>query len=279
MTHSATDRLPVLSPRPTPAVRSIPSPLPPTSPLPISPLPTPPSPKPSPQPSPTTTPQALADAVNTALRTGAVRVGAAPHALSALSTGFPALDAATGLGGLPRGRLTELIGRPTSGRETVAARSAAACEGLVAWVDLTGSLDVACLADGGVDLGRLFVLRPPTPADAFAVADRVAASGGFDLVVLDALADLPPGGPTERALAQFVRVVVPRLARTATAVLVLSAPDRYTPALAHAAALRVCLTKVGFLRPGGVFRGWCTRAQVLKSPGLQGGESGIEVWL
>lgn len=259
MAHRATDRLPVLptSPDPTPSIRSS----------------TPPGPPPR------ATPEALAAAVNTALRSGVVRVGAAPHALSALPTGFAALDAATGLGGLPRGRITELVGRPTSGRETVAARSAAACEGLIAWVDLTGSIDIACLAGGGVDLARLFVLRPPGPEAAFAVTDRAAASGGFDLVVLDALADLPPGGATERALAQFVRVVVPRLARTATALLVLSSPDRYAPALAHAAALRICLTKVGFLRPGGVFRGWCTRAQVLKSPGLQGGESGIEVWL
>lgn len=268
MSHHATDRLPVVSPGPVPAPPAVRRP--PTAPAPPTPSAAPPAPA---------TPHDLADAVNARLRTGAVRVGAAPHALAALSTGFAALDAATGLGGLPRGRITELVGRPTSGRETVAARSAAAAEGLVGWVDLTGSLDVACLAAGGVDLARLFVLRPPAPADAFAVADRVAASGGFDLVVLDALADLPPGGPTERALAQFVRVVVPRLARTATALLVLSSPDRYVPALAHAAALRICLTKIGFLRPGGVFRGWCTRAQVLKSPGLQGGESGIEVWL
>ena len=267
MSHHATDRLPVVSPAPAPAppaVRRPPGAAPPA---------------PSAAPPAPASPHDLADAVNARLRTGAVRVGAAPHVLAALSTGFPALDAATGLGGLPRGRITELVGRPTSGRETVAARSAAAAEGLVGWVDLTGSVDVACLAAGGVDLARLFVLRPPAPADAFAVAGRVAASGGFDLVVLDALADLPPGGETERALAQFVRIVVPRLARTATALLLLSSPDRYAPALAHAAALRICLTKVGFLRPGGVFRGWCTRAQVLKSPGLQGGESGIEVWL
>lgn len=277
MTHHATDRVPVWSPAPA---APAPSPSPPArSPAPSPSAPPPPRRPPASGGAAAPAPQALADAVNARLRTGAVRVGAAPHALAALPTGFPALDAATGLGGLPRGRITELVGRPTSGRETVAARSAAAAEGLVAWVDLTGSVDVACLAAGGVDLARLFVLRPPAPADAFAVAGRVAASGGFDLVVLDALADLPPGGETERALAQFVRIVVPRLARTATALLLLSSPDRYAPALAHAAALRICLTKVGFLRPGGVFRGWCTRAQVLKSPGLQGGESGIEVWL
>jgi hypothetical protein len=79
--------------------------------------------------------------------------------LPALSSGFAALDLATGLGGFPRGRISELIGRPTAGRETVAARSVALAEGYSAWVDVPGLVEWP-LAHCAVDLERLFILRP-----------------------------------------------------------------------------------------------------------------------
>jgi RecA/RadA recombinase len=223
----------------------------------------------------------VAARVNDAMRAPVVRVGAQPTAWATISSGFPALDAITGLGGLPRGRFTELIGRPTSGRETIATRAAAAVGGATAWIDVTGALDVAYLAEHGVDLTRLYVLRPPAgqPREGLAMAERVVACGRFDLVVLDALADLPPCGETTMAVGRFVRVITPRLGAGQAALLVLSAPEHYHRPVAHAAALRLSLTRVGTLRRGGVFRGWRTRATVLKSPGLQGGESGLEVWL
>lgn len=224
---------------------------------------------------------AVAAQVNAHLRAPVVRVGASPSAWATLSSGFPALDAVTGLGGLPRGRITELIGRPTSGRETIATRATAATGGATAWVDVTGAVDVAYLAEHGVDLERLFVLRPPAdrPREALTMAERLTTCGRFDLIVLDALADLPPCGETTLAIGRFVRVITPRLSRGQAAMLILSAPEHYHRPVAHASALRLSLTQVGTLRRGGVFRGWRTRATVLKSPGLQGGESGLEVWL
>jgi hypothetical protein len=222
----------------------------------------------------------LAAAVNHRLRGDVVRVGPPPRAAGAVvSSGFPVLDAATGLGGFPRGRLTELVGQPTAGREVVAARTVAAAPGVSAWVDVPGLVDVDQLARAGVDLARLFVLRPDGSTRALAITAQLLASGDFDVVVLGALADLPPGGETACAIGQFIRVVVPALGRATTAALVLSAPEQHYRPLAHAAALRISLARVGLIRQGGVFRGWRTRAQILKSPGLQGGESGIEVWL
>ncbi len=234
-----------------------------------------------PQPTAPATPaHRIAEGVNAQLRSQAVCVGAGPVAqLPAVSSGFAALDSATGLGGFPRGRITDLIGRPTSGRETVAARTVAAAGGYSAWVDVPGLVDVAYLANCGVDLERLFILRPRHGEHALAIAAQILTARHFSVVVLDALADLAPGGATARAVAQFVRIVTPALGRSSTVTLILSSPQNHYRPLAHAAALRISLVKIGLLRRGGVFRGWRTRARILKSPGLQGGESGIEVWL
>jgi RecA/RadA recombinase len=225
----------------------------------------------------------LAETINTALQGRMVRVGAQAEArLPALSSGFAALDAATGMDGFPRGRLTELIGRATSGRGTVAARAMAAIGGQGAWIDVSGTVDVGYLAESGVDLNRLFVLRPARPADTLGIAAHLMASGHFELVVLDALPDLATAAPATALgseLSRFTRILGPALARTATAGLLLSGPEHHFRALAHAAALRIGLQQVSLIRRGGVFRGWRTRATILKSPGLQGGESGIEVWL
>lgn len=236
--------------------------------------------RPTEAPSAAASPQAVAEAVNARLHAPVVRVGpGATPGRGATSSGFPALDAATGLGGFPRGRITELIGRPTSGRGTVAARTVAAAGGYCAWIDVCGLLDVDALVRCGVDLQRLFILRPRRPGDALAVAAQVLAGDPFAVVVLDALSDLPPGGDTSSAVARLLRVVGPPLGRGTTAFLVLTSPEQHYRSLAHAAALRVSLARAGLIRRGGVFRGWRARVQVLKSPGAQGGESGIEVWL
>ncbi len=222
----------------------------------------------------------IASAVNTVLRDQVVRVGArAAASVPPLSTGYPALDAATGLGGLPRGRITEIVGRTTSGRETIATRTVAAAVGACAWVDVAGLVDVDALARTGVDLGRLYILRPPDPIDALAIAGQLLAGGHFEVVVLDAMTDMPPGGATTRAVEQFVRIVTPALGRSTTICLVLSSPEREERALRHAAALRIGLVKVGLIRAGGVFRGWRTRATVLKASGRELADCGIEVWL
>jgi recombination protein RecA len=222
---------------------------------------------------------AIAQAVNKQLRVPAVQVGAgATPWRRVVSSGFPALDTATGLGGFPRGRLTDLIGRPTAGRETVAARTVASAGGYSAWVDVAGAVDVDYLARCGVNLERS-VLRPRSALDALGIAAQLIAADQFAVVVLDALSDLPPGGKTAEDVAQFVRVVGPAIGRGSTAALILSAPEQQYRSLAHAAALRIALSNAGLIRQGGVFRGWRTRARILKSPGRHGAESGIEVWL
>ena len=98
------------------------------------------------------------------------------------------------LGGLPRGRLTDLIGRATAGRGTIAARTVAGASGYAAWIDVAGQLDVDYMARCGVNLERLFILRPRDAADAFGIAAQVITCDQFAVVVFDALSDLTPGG-------------------------------------------------------------------------------------
>jgi len=227
-----------------------------------------------------TPPLQVAEAINSRLRKAAVRVGAAPTVgLSAISSGFATLDDATGFRGFPRGRITEIIGQPTSGRETLAAHTVAAADGYSAWVDIPGLLDVADLASRGVDLARLFIVRPERATDALALTSQLLSAGHFSVVVLDAMADLARAGVTSQAVAQFIRVATPAFGHISTAALILSSPENHYRPLAHAAALRLSLVKIGLLRRGGVFRGWRTQVRILKSPGLQGGELGIEIWL
>lgn len=132
----------------------------------------------------------------------------------------------------------------------MAARAVAASRGATAWVDVRGLVDVHYLERCGVDLDRLFILRPPAPLDALAITAQLVASRQLETVVLDALADLPPGGATARAVEQLMRVVTPALGRTATVCLILSGPESNHPALAHAAAVRIALVKVGLIHQG-----------------------------
>lgn len=233
-----------------------------------------------PDPDPGRAARAIAEAVNAEIGTTVVRTGAgAALRRPPLSTGYPALDAATGLGGLPRGRITEIVGRATSGRETIATRTVAGSKGPCAWVDVAGLVDVDAMARAGVNLDRLYVLTPPTPLDALAIAGQVIASGAFEVVVLDSLTDLPPGAATARPLEQFARLVTPAIARSTTVCIVLAGPEEGEHALRHAAALRIGLVRVGLIRAGGVFRGWRARATVLKARGRKQADCGIEVWL
>ncbi len=225
-------------------------------------------------------PRDLAEQVNSQLNAPVVRVGDLPSVgPTTVSSGFPALDQATGIGGFPRGRITELVGRPTCGRETVAARTVASATGYSAWIDVPTLVDVAHLAHCGIDLERLYIVQPQRPSDALPIAAHLIAAQHFSVVVLDALDDLPPGSARSQAISRFIRVVTPALGRTRTAFLILSDPTSPARSLAHAAALRISLLQVGLLRRGGVLRGWRTRARILKSPGPARGEPTIEIWI
>jgi recombination protein RecA len=151
-------------------------------------------------------------------------------------TGFPALDRALD-GGLPKGRITEVFGGPSSGKSTFALSMVGHAQqsGLsAAWIDVERAFDPAYAASLGVSLERLPVARPGTAEEALEIARQLVGSGGIELLVLDSAAALTPaieleigigeGGPglQARVLATGFRRLVFAAARTETAVLVLN---------------------------------------------------------
>src|SRR5512133_2903202 len=92
-----------------------------------------------------------------------------PTPIPHISTTFPELDAALGIGGLPRGRISQISGPVTSGKVTLAARVLSAAhrepEAMVAWLDLSRTCDPDYLHRCGLDLDRLLIVRPKEPAD------------------------------------------------------------------------------------------------------------------
>jgi len=160
-------------------------------------------------------------------RPGDIRLGASPrggHPL--LPTGVAALDAATG-GGIPRGRMTELAGRRSTGRTglacAIAARATQAGE-VVAWIDPANSLDPEAATTTGLVLARVLWVRPRSEHDVPPAAECLLGAGGFGLVVLDLAEAAHPSTPWPR--------LVRAAERTRTTLLVLTS---HRQAGAHAA--------------------------------------------
>ncbi|MBY0276035.1 hypothetical protein K2Z84_11875, partial [Candidatus Binatia bacterium] len=110
-----------------------------------------------------------------------------------LATGFAALDVVLD-GGLPRGRLSELVGRGSTGLTSVAQRLLGHVTGqghIAAWIDAPDAFDPASAVVAGVDLERLLWVRPPDLATAFTAAEALLGMGGFPLVLLDARMSRP----------------------------------------------------------------------------------------
>ncbi len=108
--------------------------------------------------------------------------------LPGLATGLPRLDAATGFGGLPCGKLTELTGESSSGKLTLALRALTAAihgGGVAAYIDLPGQFYPPAAAAMGMDLRRLAVVRPSDGKGALRAASNLLNSEAFDAVLLD----------------------------------------------------------------------------------------------
>ena len=113
----------------------------------------------------------------------------------ALPTGFPALDRALGIGGLPRGRITEIFGPANSGKTALALQAIAHAQSTgaaAAWIDAEHAFDARFAAKLGVDLERLPVAELASAEEALEVTRRLAASGAVELVVVDSAAALVP---------------------------------------------------------------------------------------
>jgi recombination protein RecA len=117
-----------------------------------------------------------------------------------VSTGALALDIALGIGGLPRGRVTEIFGPESSGKTTLAMHVVAEAQrngGICAFVDAEHALDPAYAANIGVDVDELLISQPDTGEQALEIADMLIRSGAIDVVVIDSVAALTPRAEIE----------------------------------------------------------------------------------
>ena len=125
-----------------------------------------------------------------------MRLGNAPvKQIETISTGAMSLDIALGVGGLPRGRITEIYGPESSGKTTVALHVIAEAQrqgGEAAFIDAEHALDPIYARKLGVDIDRLIVSQPDTGEQALEIAEALARSGAIDVIVVDSVAALVP---------------------------------------------------------------------------------------
>src|SRR6476619_2657957 len=117
-----------------------------------------------------------------------------------ISTGALAIDLALGVGGLPRGRVTEIYGPESSGKSTLAMHVVAEAQrngGICAYVDAEHAMDPAYASNIGVDIDELLISQPDTGEQALEITDMLIRSGALDVVVIDSVAALTPRAEIE----------------------------------------------------------------------------------
>lgn len=120
--------------------------------------------------------------------------------IEAIPTGSVALDAALGIGGVPRGRIIEIYGPESSGKTTLSLEilaEAQALGGVVAFIDAEHALDPGYAARIGVDIDEVLISQPDTGEQALEICDMLVRSGAIDVVVVDSVAALVPRAEIE----------------------------------------------------------------------------------
>ena len=120
--------------------------------------------------------------------------------VEAIPTGSLALDAALGIGGVPRGRIVEIYGPESSGKTTLSLEilaEAQAAGGVVAFIDAEHALDPTYAARIGVDIDEVLISQPDTGEQALEICDMLVRSGAIDVVVIDSVAALVPRAEIE----------------------------------------------------------------------------------
>lgn len=211
-----------------------------------------------------------------------------------IPTGFPALDRALGIGGLPRGRISEIVGVPTAGAATLALKTIAeaqarlsAAHGSAVTIDMSRTFDPDYAQRCGVDLQRLMIVHPYTAQQAIAMLPDFIASSGLDLLVFDM--PLHPTLEAERRQqlsSTLGRLLAPLSRSNAVLLFVTSLPpdsdpvDGYPRALAlpHYASLRLLVRRARWLHQRQDVRGYEADVLILKHKlGRAGGEARITI--
>jgi recombination protein RecA len=164
-----------------------------------------------------------------------MRLGESPRLqVEAIPTGSIALDLALGVGGIPRGRVTEIYGPESSGKTTLVQHIIAEVQrmgGIAAFIDAEHALDPEYAQKCGVDIENLYVSQPDTGEQALEIAEALVRSGAIDVVAVDSVAALVPRAEIEgemgdshvglqaRLMSQALRKLTGAINRSKTAVL------------------------------------------------------------
>ena len=223
-----------------------------------------------------------------------MRLGDRPEMnVEAIPTGSLALDAALGIGGVPKGRIIEIYGPESSGKTTLALHILAEAQkrgGEVAFVDAEHALDPVYAAALGVDTDNLLVSQPDTGEQALEITDALVRSGAVDAVVVDSVAALVPKQEIEgemgdtfvglqaRLMSQALRKLAGTISKTNCVVIFINQlrmkigvmygnPETTTGgnALKFYASVRLDVRKVEAIKEGGNIIGNKTRVKVVKN--------------
>ena len=223
-----------------------------------------------------------------------MRLGDRPEMnVEAIPTGSLALDAALGIGGVPKGRIIEIYGPESSGKTTLALHILAEAQkrgGEVAFVDAEHALDPVYAAALGVDTDNLLVSQPDTGEQALEITDALVRSGAIDAVVVDSVAALVPKQEIEgemgdtfvglqaRLMSQALRKLAGTIAKTNCVVIFINQlrmkigvmygnPETTTGgnALKFYSSVRLDVRRIEAIKEGGNVIGNKTRVKVVKN--------------
>ena len=223
-----------------------------------------------------------------------MKLGENAHmSVDSVSTGSIGLDAALGIGGLPKGRIVEIYGPESSGKTTIALHVIAEAQkkgGEVAFIDVEHALDPVYAANLGVDIDSMLVSQPDTGEQALDITEALVRSGAIDVVVLDSVAALVPRAEIEgdmgdshmglhaRLMSQALRKLAGAISKSnCIAIFINQLRDKVGViygssetttggrALKYYASVRLDIRRIESIKVGGEIVGNRTKAKVVKN--------------
>ncbi|MGH9473532.1 MAG: recombinase RecA, partial [Terriglobales bacterium] len=213
--------------------------------------------------------------------------------IAVISTGALSLDAALGVGGVPRGRVVEIFGPESSGKTTLALQVIAQAQkrgGMAAFIDAEHALDPAYARKLGVDIDNLLVSQPDYGEQALEIAEALVRSGAIDVLVVDSVAALVPKAELEgemgdshvglqaRLMSQALRKLTGLVGKSRTVLVFINQirekigvmfgnPETTTGgrALKFYSSIRIDIRRIAAIKDGDVVIGNRTRAKVVKN--------------
>ena len=223
-----------------------------------------------------------------------MRLGDRPEVpVSVIPTGSLAVDAALGIGGIPRGRVVEIFGPESSGKTTLSLQIIAQAQktgGLAGFIDAEHALDAEYARKLGVDTDNLLVSQPDNGEQALEIAEMLIRSGAMDVIVVDSVAALVPKAEIEgemgeaqmglqaRLMSQALRKLTAIVSKSRTSLIFINQirekigvmfgnPETTTGgrALKFYASVRIDIRRIGAIKDGDQVVGGRTRVKVVKN--------------